>query len=199
MTLEKRDLRPAKLLVDHVNLFLQGTLSGPILDLACGNGDNGIFLAQRGCQVTCCDISSESLGHAEKLAEVNNARVKIWQVDLEKDGVNPLPKSAYGAILVFRYLHRPLLECIKKALKNGGLLIYETFTADQPKFGKPRNPDFLLNSGELLKTYGDWEVIHYFEGIRENPTRAVAQIICRKPEGIGHREDISNFEFGISK
>ena len=187
MTLAKRDLRPAKLLVDHVNLFLQGTLSGPILDLACGNGDNGIFLAQRGCQVTCCDISSESLGQAEKLAEVNNARVKIWQVDLEKDGVNPLPRSAYGAILVFRYLHRPLLECIKKALKNGGLLIYETFTVDQPKFGKPRNPDFLLNSGELLKTYGDWEVIHYFEGIRENPTRAVAEIICRKPEGRGHR------------
>jgi len=101
--------------------------------------------------------------------------------------VNPLPSDAYGAILVFRYLHRPLLECIRKALKNGGLLIYETFTVDQLKFGKPRNPDFLLNSGELLQTFGDWEVIHYFEGIRENPTRAVAQMICRKPAAaFGH-------------
>jgi SAM-dependent methyltransferase len=169
------------MLVEYVELFLQETLPGPVLDLACGSGDNGIFLAQRGLQVTCCDISTESLSSAENLAQANNARIETWQVDLEIDGVNPLPSDTYGAILIFRYLHRPLLECIRKALKNGGLLIYETFTVDQLKFGKPRNPDFLLNSGELLQTFGDWEVIHYFEGIRENPTRAVAQIVCRKP------------------
>jgi hypothetical protein len=29
--------------------------------------------------------------------------------------------------------------------------------------------------------FADWEEIFYFEGIRENPTRAVAQIVCRKP------------------
>ena len=181
MTLAKRALKPARLLIEHLDLFLQKTLPGPTLDLACGSGDNGIFLAQRGCEVICCDISPESLAQAEKLAGANNAKVKIWQVDLEIAGANPLPSNTYGAVLVFRYLHRPLLECIKKALKNGGLLVYETFTVEQPKFGKPRNPDFLLNPGELLQTFGDWEVIHYFEGIRENPTRAVAEIVCRKP------------------
>ena len=181
MTLAKRTLKPARLLIEHLDLFLQKTLPGPILDLACGSGDNGIFLAQGGCKVTCCDISPESLSQAEKLAGANNTRVEIWQVDLEIAGANPLPSDAYGAVLVFRYLHRPLLECIKKALKNGGLLVYETFTVDQPRFGKPRNPDFLLNPGELLQTFGDWEVIHYFEGIRGNPTRAVAEIVCRKP------------------
>jgi SAM-dependent methyltransferase len=175
------------LLVEHVELFLQKTLPGPVLDLACGNGDNGIFLAQRGFQVTCCDISPESLGQAEKLARANNARVETWQVDLEIDGANPLPNDSYGAILAFHYLHRPLLECIKKALKNGGLLVYETFTYEQPKFGKPRNPDFLLSPGELLQTFGHWELIHYFEGVREKPTRAVAEIVCRKPEGIEQR------------
>ena len=187
MTLAKRALKPAQLLVEHVDLFLQQTLPGPVLGLACGNGENGIFLAQRGFQVTCCDISPESLVQAERLAAANNARVEIWQVDLEIGGRNPLPDDAYGAILVFRYLHRPLLECIKKALKNGGLLVYETFTVEQPKFGRPRNSDFLLNPGELMQRFGDWEVIHYFEGIRENPARALAQIVCRKPEGIEHR------------
>ena len=184
MTWAKRALKPAKLLVEHVDLFLSKTLPGAVLDLACGNGDNGIFLAKRGYEVTCCDISPESLGQVAKLAEANNARVEIWQVDLERAGVNPLPGDTYGAILVFRYLHRPLLRCIKKALKNGGLLVYETFTVEQRKFGKPRNADFLLNPRELLQTFGDWEILHYFEGIRENPTRAVAQIVCRKPQGI---------------
>ncbi|MGD8435378.1 MAG: hypothetical protein PVI73_14765, partial [Syntrophobacterales bacterium] len=113
--------------------------------------------------------------------------ITVWRVDLESEGVNPLPEHAYGAILVFRYLHRPLIPCIKKALRNGGLLLYETFTVEQPRFGKPRNPDYLLELGELRQMFADWEVIHYFEGVRENPTRAVAQMVCRKPEGIEQR------------
>ena len=151
MTLAKRTLKPARLLIEHLDLFLQKTLPGPILDLACGSGDNGIFLAQGGCKVTCCDISPESLSQAEKLAGANNTRVEIWQVDLEIAGANPLPSDAYGAVLVFRYLHRPLLECIKKALKNGGLLVYETFTVDQPKFGCPVTQIFFSIPGNYCK------------------------------------------------
>ena len=104
------------------------------------------------------------------------------RVDLEQDGVNPLPPDTYGAILVFRYLHRPLIPYIKKGLKHGGLIFCETFTIEQPPFGKPRNPDFLLKPGELHGWFQDWEIIHSFEGILENPKRAVAQIVCRKPE-----------------
>jgi SAM-dependent methyltransferase len=183
----KRALKPAELLVEHLELFQQETLPGPVLDLACGPGDNGVFLALRGYEVICCDISLEILQQARKLAEGKGARVAIWQVDLERKEVNPLPVNTYGAILVFRYLHRPLLRYIKKGLKNNGLVVYETFTVEQAIFGKPHNPDFLLNPGELLQTFEDWEVIHYFEGIKENPARAVAQIVCRKPEGIEQR------------
>jgi hypothetical protein len=95
--------------------------------------------------------------------------------------MNPLPEDFYKGILVFRYLHRPLIPCINKALIKGGILIYETFTIEQPKFGKPHNPEFLLNPGELLEWFKDWEIIHHFEGIKEDPKRAVAQIVCRKP------------------
>jgi tellurite methyltransferase len=87
-----------------------------------------------------------------------------------------------GAILVFRYLHRPLVPFIKKALVKGGVLIYETFTVDQRRFGKPHNPRFLLKPGELLDWFEDWKVIHYSEGIVGQPQRAIAQIVCTKPE-----------------
>jgi len=172
---------PAQLLMDHVGLFLAEALPGPILDLACGTGRNGIYLARKGFRVTCCDISSDNLEEVKKRAEAQGAEIELWQVNLEREKINPLSEDSYGGILVFRYLHRPLMECIRKALKNGGLLVYETFTVEQPKFGKPRNPDFLLNPGELLQAFEDWEVVHYFEGIKENPTRAVAQLVCRKP------------------
>ena len=181
MRLAKSKLKPAQLLVEHSELFLEEPLPGPVLDLACGEAHNSIFLALKGMQVISCDLSDEALERAGELAKECGAEISVWRVDLEPEGVNPLPEQAYGAILVFRYLHRPLIPCIKKALRNGGLLLYETFTVEQPRFGKPRNSDYLLQSGELRHMFADWEVMHYFEGIRENPTRAVAQIVCRKP------------------
>jgi tellurite methyltransferase len=101
-------------------------------------------------------------------------------VDLEREGIDPLPQDSYGGILVFRYLHRPLIPSIRKALGKGGILIYETFTVEQPKFAKPHNPDFLLKPGELHHWFEDWDIIHAFEGIKDDPKRAVAQIVCRK-------------------
>jgi tellurite methyltransferase len=173
-------LKPARLLLEHLSLFTDGTLPGPILDLACGDGHNGILLAQKNLEVICCDKSQESLDRARKLAAEKDVSVEFWQVDLEREGINPLSEESYGGILVFRYLHRPLIPSMKKALKKGGILIYETFTVQQPKFGKPHNPDFLLGLGELKEWFEDWKILHYFEGIKDNPKRAVAQIVCRK-------------------
>ena len=173
-------VQPAQLLLDHQYVFTDRPLPGPILDLACGDGNNGVFLAQQGLQVVCCDTSRTALDHAGKLAAEQGVTLTLWQVDLERGGVNPLPDDCYGGILVFRYLHRPLIPCIKKALKRGGILIYETFTIEQPQFGKPHNPDFLLQPKELFEWFNQWEVMHYFEGIKAGPRRAIAQIVCRK-------------------
>jgi tellurite methyltransferase len=168
--------------VDHWSLFKEERLSGPILDLACGDGHNGIFLATKDLPVICCDISEKALSRAEKLASENRVKVGLWQMDLEAEAANPLQENFYGGILVFRYLHRPLIPYIKKALRKGGILVYETFTVDQPKFGKPHNPNFLLEPGELLGWFEDWEIVYDFEGIEQDPVRAVAQLVCRKPK-----------------
>ena len=170
--------KPSPLLIDYADLFTPEI--GPVLDLAGGKGQNGLFLAQKGISVTICDVSDDTLNHAKRSAQQAGLDIKIWQVDLEKQGINPLDEDIYGGILVFRYLHRPLMPCIKKALKNNGILIYETFTRDQAQFGKPSNPDFLLKEGELKACFKGWQIIHYFEGILENPQRAIAQIVCRK-------------------
>ena len=174
-------LMPAQLLVDHWRLFEKERLGGPILDLACGDGHNGIFLATKDLPVICCDISEHALSRAERMASENRVKVGLWQRDLETEAENPLPADFFGGILVFRYLHRPLIPCIKKAFKKGGILIYETFTIDQPKFGKPHNPDFLLEPGELLGWFKDWGIVYDFEGVKQGPERAVAQVVCRKP------------------
>lgn len=173
-------VKPAELLISYERLLIEGAINRPILDLACGDGHNGIFLAKKGLEVICCDASEEALKRAKRLAAVNGVAIKIWRVDLEKNETNLLSENFYGGIVIFRYLHRPLISCIKKALKKGGVLIYETYTVRQPQFGKPHNPDFLLKPEELRSWFIDWEIIYYFEGIKENPKRAIAQIVCRK-------------------
>ena len=172
---------PDDLLLRHLALFDPKHLKGPVLDLACGNGHNGIFLATLGAEVVLADISENALAEAAAAARGKGVSPAIRQVDLEEEGVNPLPQDAFGAILVFRYLHRPLIPCIRKALVQGGFLLYETFTVDQALLGRPKNSDHLLKPGELLEWFKEWQILHTFEGIQGDPKRAVAQIVCIKP------------------
>ena len=103
-------------------------------------------------------------------------------LDIEREGQTVLQARTYSMVLVFRYLHRPLIPAIKQAIKPGGLMVYETYTVGQRKFGKPRSADFLLEPGELKSWFGDWDILHAYEGEMCHPRRAIAQIICRKPQ-----------------
>jgi hypothetical protein len=84
-------------------------------------------------------------------------------------------------VLGFCYLHRPLFPLFKEAVIPGGLVVYETFTTGQRQFGRPNNPDFLLQPGELAALFDDWEIIFQFEGVAKDPDRCIAQVVARKP------------------
>ena len=173
-------MAPNLLLVRFSSLLEDKSLKGPVLDLACGKGENGLFLAGLGLPVVLADQSLDALDVARRVAAERGLKVKFWTVDLET-GRNPLQKEHYRAIMVFRYLYRPLIPYIRESIRRGGILIYETFTSEQPKYGHPHNPDYLLEPGELAESFQDWHIIHYFEGLLEHPRRAMAQIVCRKP------------------
>lgn len=179
-----RPPEPDTLLRDHLSLFTDDLKDLPLLDLACGDGHNGIFLASKGYHVILADRSEEALKQAEKSAASLGVSVKLRQIDVEQENSDPFNNDVFSAVLVFRYLHRPLIPCIRKSLRSNGLLMYETFTTEQAQFGKPKNPEHLLKRGELLSWFQDWEIIHSFEGLKENPRKAVAQLICRKPQEI---------------
>lgn len=172
----------------------------PVLDLACGLGRNGLFCVANNITTVFADRNSEALATIKQtLSERNirsgegaeglNSLANTWLVDFEEnlqsDKPDILLDNRYSAILVFRYLHRPLISQIKNSVIKGGYVIYETFTVDQPQFGRPKNPDFLLKSGELVEMFADWEIIHSFEGIKASNTsnnqQAIAQIVARKP------------------
>ena len=123
-------------------------------------------------------ISPEAIKKAQN--SVKNARVSIRTqiADLES-GDFTIEENAYGVIICFNYLYRPLIPQIKGGLKKGGIIVYETYIADQAQFGKPSNPDFLLARNELLDMFRDFRCLRYHEGFFEN-RGAVAGIIAEK-------------------
>lgn len=165
---------PAKFLVKNAGLLPKGR----VLDIAMGDGRNAIFLAALGFQAEGVDISPESVKKAEDTATIQGVEVAARVVDLEKESF--IQPDSYDLIICFRYLQRSLIPHIKTGLREGGIVVYETYTIDQLQFGKPKNPDFLLKHNELLNLFRDFHCIKYHEGIFEDK-KAVAGIIARKP------------------
>lgn len=170
----------ALLLNQYRHLFVPK--DGAVLDLACGQGQNGLSLKQHNISVLFADLNEDHLTTLVSRHNVNNA--DCWQADFESDDSLPPSKLSnmqlQGAI-VFRYLHRPLFKQLKQAIKPGGIIIYETFTEANRQFGRPNRDAFLLKADELKDIFHDWEIIFYFEGIKSEPDRAIAQIVARKP------------------
>ncbi len=168
-----RNIHPAKLLVKSINILPKGR----VLDIAMGGGRNSVYLARMGYAVEGIDISEEAVNSALALAEKSGVKIKTRITDLEADC--RIKKNYYDVIICFNYLQRSLISQIKEGLQTGGIVVYETYTLKQAKFGRPRNPDHLLKPNELLNMFRDFHCHRYFEGILDS-RKAVAGIVAEK-------------------
>ena len=139
-----------------------------MLDLAAGEGRHTRLLLGLGVTVTAVDRDIEAL---RPLAAEN---CEVVAIDLEAGAPWPLG-SGYDGIVVTNYLHRPLFTAIGAALAPGGVLIYETFMIGNERFGRPRNPEFLLRPGELLEAFAALTVIAFEQGEVSRPRPAMVQ------------------------
>lgn len=105
-------------------------------------------------------------------------RITTLYADLE-NGRWPCTRGVYAGVVVTNYLHRPLFPHLIHALAPGGVLIYETFAAGNERYGRPSNPAFLLQPGELLEVVrGRMRVVAYEDIYIEEPRPALVQRLC---------------------
>lgn len=154
---------------------------GRVLDLACGGGRHARLLARLGYHVEAVDRDPSLLGKMSDMADVS-----VRQADLE-NGSWPYHGESFDGIVVTNYLHRPLFPLLITALGSNGVLIYETFALGNEKFGRPRNPEFLLQPGELLEqARGRLRVVAYEDLFIPEPRPAMVQRVCAVAGGKGN-------------
>src|SRR5882762_10412761 len=91
----------------------------------------------------------------------------------------PFQAQRYDAVVVANYLYRPMLPLLAQALRDGGILVYETFAAGNERFGRPSNPAFLLAPFELAACFAPLlHVLAFEDGVVQRPAPARVQRLC---------------------
>ena len=163
--------KPIPFLVDNIHILRKGKA----LDVAMGEGRNGVYLATQGFDVTGLDISEKGLGKAHALAAKNNVTIQTKVVDLEKA---ELESNTYDLILCTYYMDRGIYKKFYDALKPGGMVLIETYNIDYLKYRK-FNAKWALETNELLDIFKGMRVLRYqdYDDARE----AYSSIIAQKP------------------
>jgi len=148
------------------NRFLVAEVSelapGRALDLACGEGRNAVWLAERGWQVTGVDFSEVAIEKARRLASARKVEVEWLVADLLQF---QLPSEAFELVLLF-YLQLPagerqrIVRASARAVAPGGtfLLVAHDSRNLGEGYGGPKEPAVLYTAEDVVTDLNGLEV-----------------------------------------
>ncbi|MGO9878363.1 MAG: class I SAM-dependent methyltransferase [Acidimicrobiales bacterium] len=135
---------------------------GRALDVACGEGRNAVWLAEKGWDVTGVDFSRVGLAKARQLAADRGVEV-TW---VEADVVRWLAQPGSFDLVVVLYLHLPgeqrrqMLDHATASLAPGGVLL--VVGHDRSNLlrgtGGPQDPAVLFAPEDLVAELGDLQI-----------------------------------------
>lgn len=181
---------PNVFLASRQDLFKPGMR---VLALADGEGRNGIWLAQQGCEVLSVDVSPIAIGKARKLAAQRAVSLRFECADLMNW---QWPDSQFDAVIcVFIQFATPaerkvLFDGFRAALKPGGVLLMEGYGVKQLQYtsGGPGKLENLYTLDMLREAFADWQVeclreyeVVLDEGPKHSGLAALVDLIARKP------------------
>lgn len=149
---------------------------GQAIDIACGVGRNTHYVADKGFLVDAVDISDYALGKIK-----NSSTITKIEADLDKYNITP---KKYDLIINTNYLNRRLVSQMKDALKDGGIVVFETFIVAHGDYNhETMNLDYLLRKNELLHSFIGLDIIYYEErddvNLRGEKVR-IASLVAKK-------------------
>ena len=168
-------------------------LREPVLSLSEGEGRNAVFLASRGLEVVCVDISAVALEKAKRLAKSRGVEITTIVCDLED--FEP-EERRYGSVvsisahLPSRVRHR-LYPLIEQSLRPGGTIVLEAYSENQlsRNTGGPKDLDMLMTVDKLRREFPNCEPLllrdverEVSEGEGHTGMASVVQFIARRKD-----------------
>lgn len=142
----------------QANRFLVAETAGlrpeRAIDLACGEGRNAVWLAERGWQVTGVDFSAVGLEKARRLAEERGAAVEWVEADLLDYRLEP---QSFDLVMIL-YLQVPqdqrmaIVRAAADGVAAGGALLVVGHASSNLAcgYGGPQNPAVLYSAEDIV-------------------------------------------------
>ncbi|MDR0220030.1 MAG: methyltransferase domain-containing protein [Lachnospiraceae bacterium] len=166
-----------------------------LLDIACGEGQDAVFFARCGYEVSAFDLNEASIEKTKKLAKKAGVGLNAFVADICDYQLD----SPYDILFSSGALHYIRPERRKEIFKN-----YQTFTnenglhAFNAYVAKPfiapapekETKSYLWDSGRLLTIYRDWLIEGSAEYVMDCQVagkphkQAVNELFARKPAGV---------------
>lgn len=145
-------LGPEESLVRNISYLKKGT----VLDLACGDGRNTLFLLKKNFKVTSVDFSNKALERLKNFAKLNGYSADTIQIDLSTQ--NPLRNiGIFDNVIINHYrLGKQQLNHIVEHVADKGIL----FVCG---FGYKHITDSKIREEDLIKPSDFDGIRHLFE------------------------------------
>ncbi|MBO0903385.1 class I SAM-dependent methyltransferase [Jiella sonneratiae] len=165
---------------------------GAVLAVADGEGRNGVFLAERGFDVTAVDASSEGLAKAKRLADRRGVALRHQKADLI---AWDWPLEAFdGVVGIFIQFAPPgeraiLFEGMRRALRPGGILMLEGYRPEQVDYGTggPPTRENMYTRALLEEAFAGFDILlleeydaEIEEGAGHRGRSALIDLVARK-------------------
>ncbi len=173
----KSGMGPRSFLKEHA----QKLFVGKTLDVAMGEGQNAVYLAGLGHEVSGFDLSDTAVKHAVELAKTKEVEIVAKRADLD---LYIFGLMEFDNIIMFHY--RPSVTRyygeFVRALKQGGYLMVEAELIQGMNEIIPRGEeyrDLFFRPNELLKHLKDLRILFYREDVIGG--KHLVQCIAQKP------------------
>ncbi len=156
--------------LDNYKDILDSSKDKAILDLACGNGANTLYLKEKGYNVVATDFAVEALDNVSKQID----DVEVLCFDMRKRF--PIPDKSFKVVIADLCLHyfdvdttKFIVSEIMRVLEDGGVLLARVVRVDDVSFdamdGEELERHFYFEGDYTKRFFDDDDVLRFFSKV----------------------------------